>query len=137
MVSGLPSTQHIFLCSPSGNPPAVHAKESAEFYPAQSPLLTQMLASKPAAQSSSPTTGSLTPWSQVVPNQGLSFSAYSASIHCSPSCSDMKSYSSEAVWLQQHVRSSLQREESWSDSVGGVLRRAYTASGRGAVVYMK
>lgn len=54
MVSGLPSTQHIFLCSPSGNPPAVHAKESAEFYPAQSPLLTQMLASKPAAQSSSP-----------------------------------------------------------------------------------
>lgn len=37
MVSGLPSTQHIsLLCSPSGNPSAAHAKESAQFCPTRS-----------------------------------------------------------------------------------------------------
>lgn len=96
MVSGLPNTQHIsFLCSPSGNPSAAHAKESAEFCPTQSspsrsnssPPNRPLSPPTPTPQEASP------PGHRWFPGQGPSFSLFTLlQANSSPPCSEDRSY---------------------------------------------
>lgn len=138
MVSGLPSTQHIsLLCSPSGNPSAAHAKESAVLCLPR-PIPLPQTGHPPLLPHS---TRGLTPRTQEVPRpRSRLLSVYSASTQLQPSVprrqelfvAQKSSCSIVPARAQKGKEGSIQ-----PDSIASKMSRVKTSSGRMAVVYVK
>lgn len=135
MVSGLPSTQHISsLCSPSGNPSAVHAKESAALRLPR-PIPPPRQATRPS--SPAPREASLLGRGRF-PGQGPGFSVYSATTQMQPSVLPRQVIQSTDIQLQRRSLLSPGRKGGLQpESITGKMSRVNTTSGRMAVVYGK